>query len=107
MPKYTSIFIIPINTTKTLSDDGWIFESDITLSQNIIDLLITQLNLIKSEEYIGIISFTADDIQVNVITNKRTDIECIHIKYYADNIENIKSKLHIDEIISCAELFFP
>ncbi len=107
MPKYTSIFIVPVNTKKTLSDDGWIFNSDITLSPNIIDVLVDRLNLIKSEEYIGIISFNADDIQVNVITNNNTDIEYIHIKYYAGNIDSIKSILNINEIVSCAELFIP
>lgn len=107
MSKYTSVFIIPINTTKELSSDGWIFKSDIALSPNIIDILIDRFNLIKAEEYIGIISFSGNSIQVNVTTNKSSDIEFIHIKFYTDDINYIKTELNIDKIVSCAELFIP
>lgn len=105
--KYQAAFIVPIGANKTLSEDGWEFESSVRLSQVIKNYLIQSLELGFLESYLGIDAYTNDNMKMSVINDDQGCIESISFQLYGDSLIILSKVCESGWISSEAELFVP
>jgi hypothetical protein len=82
--KYRSIFIIPSSARRVLGDTGWKFLSPDRISRKIVDALMTDLALVKSDAYLGMEEFSGENAKAIVSLDEQGQVEHIHIRAYAD-----------------------
>ena len=105
--KYQAAFIVPIGANKTLSEDGWEFESSIRLSQEIKKYLIQSLGLRFLESYLGIDAYINDNLKMSVVNDDQGCIESISFQLYGDSLTILSEVCESSRISSEAELFIP
>lgn len=105
--KYKSVFIIPINSTKNLTDTGWTFESENFIPDFVVELLKNNLKLNLDESYLGVDSYSNESYQVVVSFSSQDKIESVHIKFYGRSVSELLLELNKYEICNYAEVFVP
>ncbi|MDP3670775.1 MAG: hypothetical protein Q8R69_13895 [Telluria sp.] len=68
--KSITFFIVPRGARASLTDDGWIFASDMALPPRVIDKVISHFNVHLVEEYLGIRKFKNQQTQISVVFNE-------------------------------------
>ena len=74
---YKSFFILPFMTKKILTEDGWEFESEMKISEDLEDELITALDLKFIENYLGVYDYQGRGFKMTVIKDDISSIESI------------------------------
>lgn len=105
--KYQAAFIIPQNSSKTLTDNGWEFQSSTRISSNVKDTLVGLLGLVFIENYLGIESYANDKIKMSVILDETNEIESIHFQLHADGLSILSNAYQNESLFSETELFTP
>lgn len=101
--KYQSIFLIPLESEKVLTDLGWVFKSENSLENEIQKKLISRFNLDKKENYDGFNIFTNHkELEMSVELDDMGRILVIHIKDYSEGLSHfigdLKDLLLCDEV---------
>lgn len=79
---YESIFIIPYNAKKRLTDDGWEFDSLNKITADKIDRLLNSLELTLIEEYEDISVYYSNGIKVSVFHDSTGSIEYVFCQVF-------------------------
>lgn len=88
------VYIIPINTNKSLVDSAWTFKSKNTIPTQALEKIVDILNLVFEEEYLGIKKYKNSFIDMNVVfTNNRINEICIRTTLQKDELIDELSKL--------------
>lgn len=82
MATYKSLFIVPINTKATLTDEGWDFESEDTLPEGLVTDMISVLQLSFHERHSVGIKYVGDGVEAIVIMIAGKTVARIFIKVY-------------------------
>ncbi|BAN46027.1 hypothetical protein [Metapseudomonas resinovorans] len=105
-PAYKAAFLIPCNSKKTLSEDGWIIESPMRLSKSIADTICKKLKLAFKESYENCTIYEGHEIKATVIHDEKGEIEQIYLQLFRKDTETLKEALSNttpDEV----EIFIP
>ncbi len=105
--KYKAAFLLPKNAKRTLTDTGWLFESDTNLPDSAMDFLKNNLKLQLDEEYLGIRSYSNELFQAVVLFDEDGNIQHVHIKCYGDSFELLLKNYHKSTLNNGTELFEP
>lgn len=105
--QYKAAFIIPIDSTKIITDLGWEFESKTFLPNQVVEFLKESLKLQPDESYLGIESYTNESLQARVVLDDQGRIEHVYIKIYGNGLEFILSEFNKSRLKLCAVLFIP
>ena len=104
---YQAAFIVPVGAVKTLSEDGWMFESSNRLSSAIKDDLIESLRLSFQESYLGIESYVGGNMKMSVHFDDQNKIESIHFQPHNDALSSLSKVYKAGTMSARAELFIP
>jgi len=105
MKRYKAGFLIPSGTKKTLGDDGWTFESDKTLPDEIEVLIDSSLLLVSSSDSHA--SYDGDNMEVDVFKNEDGAIENVYFRFYDDIAPSLPSFLVGQTALADVEFFKP
>ena len=107
MGSYKAAWLIPINSKKVLTNNGWIFVSKKHLPPLVVAFIIDNLKLSFEETYLHIVSYSNNKFQAVVIENEKGEIEEVQIKIYGNNLDLFLSEFKKHSISEMAELFIP
>jgi|GEM_PF-2339149 len=105
--KYQAAFIIPIGANKVLGEDGWEFDADGSLSVEIKNYLIKELELTLLESYLGIDAYVNDNIKMSVINDESNRIESIAFQLYGNALDTLLNVIQAKNVVYDLELFVP
>lgn len=105
--KYQAAFIIPKNSSKTLTDNGWEFQSPARISSDVKDTLVGLLGLAFLESYLGIESYANDKIKMSVVLDEMNKIESIHFQLHENALAALSLVFQNGALFSKTELFIP
>lgn len=105
--KYSAAFLLSKDSKRSLTSDGWVFQTWERLPDEIIDQLKDALGVRFREVYSGIEVYSGDDVKMSVNYDESGEIEFVSFQIYGDNLERFKRKINHCEYIKSLELFFP
>ncbi|MBL1274778.1 MAG: hypothetical protein COB30_001700 [Ectothiorhodospiraceae bacterium] len=106
--KYQAAFLVPAETLKFLGEDGWEFESENNVPENIKDFLTDVLALEFLKVDLGIAYYVNDIIQASLFYDEdEENIEHVYFQIYNDKIEVLKSAFLVSEFYGSLDLFVP
>jgi hypothetical protein len=105
--KYTAAFIIPLNSSKVLSEDGWEFITSNRLTSRIKEFLIDALKLRFLESYLGIEVYVSETIKMSVSYDGEHSIENIYFQLHGKALTTLPKVFLKSPISKQAELFIP
>ncbi|WP_155920473.1 hypothetical protein [Methylobacter luteus] len=104
--KYKAAFIIPVDTQKTLGEDGWEFETSKRLSSELSVFLADALNLRFLESYADSGIYMNDNIKMTITYDPNKLIEFVYFQLVGDALSTLKTVFARD-IFENSELFIP
>lgn len=105
MTRYKVGFLIPSGATKTLRDDGWEFDSDKTLPDEIEALLKSSLLLISSSANHD--SYDGEKMKADVFKDANGAIVNVYLRFYCNVSPNLPSFMDGHKALADVEFFKP
>ncbi len=103
--RYSVGFLIPKNTRRILSDDGWEFESDSRIPLITEMLLSKYFSLIQSS--LDHSEYEREGVKMDVFKDENGEIENIYFRFYTDIRPELLSILKNSECCENLEFFTP
>jgi hypothetical protein len=97
--KSQTFFIVPRGAESTLTDDGWVFSSEASMSRAVLQKIIEHFKLPLLEEFLGIQKFQNGQTQVNAIFGDEGGLTEIYLRSQAAGLSELLHALLSDEAV--------
>jgi len=105
MTRYKVGFLIPSGAIKRLGDDGWEFDSDKTLPDEIEEILKSSLLLTSSSADHA--SYDGEKLKADVFKDANGAIENVYLRFYGDDSPSLPRFLDGHKALVDVEFFKP
>lgn len=105
--KFKAAFIIPLETKKVLTENGWEFDSVNRLSMSIRDYFINAFKLRLLERYLGIESYAGENRKMSVFYDDGNQIESIYFQLSEDALKELRASFEAGNWMGESGLFIP
>ena len=82
--RYRATFVIPLDAHRVLGDAGWEFFSSNRIPQDVVDVLMAELVLVKSGAYLGMEEFSGENAKATVLLDEQGQVESIYFRSYEE-----------------------
>jgi len=103
--RYSVGFLIPKDASRTLGEDGWEFESNSRLPENIESLLEVKLSLSESSSDLS--TYSGLGLKVDVFKDEDGEIENVYFRFYDNATPELPDFLKEVESSNNLEFFVP
>lgn len=103
--KYSAAFLIPKNSRRTLTNDGWEFDSD-THIPDIVESVIKK-ELIFVENYLDISSYEKGNLRIDLTKSENDELEEISFRFYDEALPVLPEYLGCLDVMNELEFFVP
>jgi hypothetical protein len=103
--KYSAAFLIPKYSRRTLTNDGWEFESDTHIPVIVESVIKKELVLV--ENYLDISSYEKGNMRVNLTKNENDELENIYFRFYDEAPPVLPKYLGCLDVMKELEFFVP
>ncbi|MGB7181847.1 MAG: hypothetical protein WBD51_07915 [Burkholderiaceae bacterium] len=106
-PRYKAAFLLPTGTKRNLGDDGWDFEFQNSLTDDIVPFLVENLALELSEKSKGFEIYRSEKIQMSVERSEESVIEYVYFQLFDLKATPLIALWSDSKFQSIGEVFVP
>ncbi|WDE10483.1 hypothetical protein [Thalassomonas haliotis] len=104
--KYKALFIIPINTERKLTDDGWEFKTKNSIPDNVKDLILSRFpNISNSEDDCD--TYRQEELIVDFCYTDDSFLESVYVRDYSVDLTYVAAFKELTNDLKKIDVFAP